>query len=175
MFSWTNTKYKKLLPILLWDNNRKGKQKEKPTWKTDNLTWINNEQEETSTPTTHILYIYATPQLSSYHRPKLVYVDCDKKLSSIDACCSKENRTTNLVSFQEEMCNELCQYTILISDWIRKETLIEAAWRRTVQQLDSCSYNDDKIWRMTTAKIEGAISKEIRKIKNNPPEPIELD
>ncbi|KAG9286515.1 hypothetical protein G9A89_014681 [Geosiphon pyriformis] len=31
------------------------------------------------------------------------------------------------------MCDALCQYTILISDWIKKGTPIEAAWRRAVQ------------------------------------------
>ncbi|KAG9293303.1 hypothetical protein G9A89_007549 [Geosiphon pyriformis] len=29
-------------------------------------------------------------------------------------------------------CDISCQYTILISDWIRKGTPIEAAWRRAV-------------------------------------------
>ncbi|KAG9306828.1 hypothetical protein G9A89_005729 [Geosiphon pyriformis] len=56
-------------------------------------------------------------------------------------------------------CNVSCQYTILISDW----------------QLDSCPHDDDKIWRMPIAKIEVMTPKEIREIKNNPPEPIELD
>ncbi|KAG9306372.1 hypothetical protein G9A89_018255 [Geosiphon pyriformis] len=73
------------------------------------------------------------------------------------------------------ICNISCQYTILISDWVRKETPIEAAWRRTVQRLDSCPYDDDKIWRMAIAKIERATPEEIKEIKNNPSEPIELD
>ncbi|KAG9286379.1 hypothetical protein G9A89_014545 [Geosiphon pyriformis] len=58
-----------------------------------------------------------------------------------------------------ETCDMSCQYTILISDWVKKRTPIEAAWRRA----------------MAIAKIEGASPKEIRTIKNNPPEPIELD
>ncbi|KAG9295313.1 hypothetical protein G9A89_021244 [Geosiphon pyriformis] len=44
-----------------------------------------------------------------------------------------------------------------------------------MQRLDSCSHDDNKIWKMAITKIKGATPKEIRKIKNNPPEPIELD
>ncbi|KAG9299348.1 hypothetical protein G9A89_013996 [Geosiphon pyriformis] len=68
-----------------------------------------------------------------------------------------------------------CQYTILISNWVKKETPIEAAWKRAMQQLDNCLHNDDKIWRMAISKIEGATPEEIREIKNNSPEPIKLD
>ncbi|KAG9307143.1 hypothetical protein G9A89_016971 [Geosiphon pyriformis] len=46
---------------------------------------------------------------------------------------------------------------------------------RTVQRLDSCPHDNDELWWMAIAKIEGASPKEIRTIKNNPPEPIELD
>ncbi|KAG9293604.1 hypothetical protein G9A89_005607 [Geosiphon pyriformis] len=36
--SWTNADYNELLSILSWNDNPKGKQKEKLTWETDNLT-----------------------------------------------------------------------------------------------------------------------------------------
>ncbi|KAG9295304.1 hypothetical protein G9A89_021235 [Geosiphon pyriformis] len=75
----------------------------------------------------------------------------------------------------EETCNVFCQYTILISNWVEKGTPIEATWRRAVQQLDSCSHDNDELWQMATTKIEGASPKEIRTIKNNPPESIELN
>ncbi|KAG9287875.1 hypothetical protein G9A89_017470 [Geosiphon pyriformis] len=73
------------------------------------------------------------------------------------------------------MCNALYQYIILISDWVRKGTPIEAAWRRAVQQLNSCPHDDNEIWRMAITKIEEASSEKIKKIKDNPPKPIELD
>ncbi|KAG9285487.1 hypothetical protein G9A89_000166, partial [Geosiphon pyriformis] len=76
---------------------------------------------------------------------------------------------------REGTCDVSCQYTILISDWVEKGTPIEAVWRRAVQQLDSCPHNDDELWQMAIAKIEGVLPEEIRTIKNNPPEPIELD
>ncbi|KAG9303523.1 hypothetical protein G9A89_018419 [Geosiphon pyriformis] len=91
--------------------------------------------------------------------------------NALDDQRGKKNEITNLTLLDEGMwnnilgcggtCNVLCQYTILISDWVRKETLIEAVWRRAVQ--------------MAIAKIEGATPEEIREIKNNSLEPIELD
>ncbi|KAG9305280.1 hypothetical protein G9A89_007775 [Geosiphon pyriformis] len=74
-----------------------------------------------------------------------------------------------------ETCNIECQYTILISDWVKKGTPIEATWQKAVQQLDSCLHNDDKIWRIATTKIEGTLPEKIRTIKNNPPEFIKLN
>ncbi|KAG9301088.1 hypothetical protein G9A89_012471 [Geosiphon pyriformis] len=68
-------------------------------------------------------------------------------------------------------CDVLYQYIILISDWVRKETPIKAAWRRAVH----CPHDDDKIWRMALAKIKGVMPEEIKMIKDNPPEPLELD
>ncbi|KAG9294722.1 hypothetical protein G9A89_008201 [Geosiphon pyriformis] len=81
----------------------------------------------------------------------------------------------NNIPGREGMCDVSCQYTIFISDWVEKGTPIEAAWKRTVQQLDSCPYDNDEIWQMAIAKIEDVSPEEIRTIKNNPPEPIELD
>ncbi|KAG9305505.1 hypothetical protein G9A89_006475 [Geosiphon pyriformis] len=81
----------------------------------------------------------------------------------------------NDISGRRGICDVSCQYMILISDWVEKKTPIEAAWRRAVQQLDSCPHNNNKLWRMAITKIKGALPEEIRTIKNNPPEPIELD
>ncbi|KAG9294585.1 hypothetical protein G9A89_008064 [Geosiphon pyriformis] len=38
-----------------------------------------------------------------------------------------------------------------------------------------CPHDDNELWRMAIAKIEEALPEKIREIKNNPPEPIELD
>ncbi|KAG9284413.1 hypothetical protein G9A89_023670 [Geosiphon pyriformis] len=211
----------------------KGKQKEKLTWETDDLTWTDNDKskltsswkweedkknkrkgkEEKTTQTTTIYNTYTIPQQSTYRRPKLICDDCGKKLSSIGTCCEDNEEYSMATRFYCHLCilehfgrpkqdnqpclacgetlldekmwhdipgwggtyNVECQYTILISDWVKKRTPIEATWQRAVQQLDSCPHDDDKIWRMATAKIEGALPEEIRTIKNNPPEPIELD
>ncbi|KAG9292204.1 hypothetical protein G9A89_023924 [Geosiphon pyriformis] len=44
--SWANADHNKLPPILSWNNNPKGKQKEELIWETDDLTWTDNKQEE---------------------------------------------------------------------------------------------------------------------------------
>ncbi|KAG9291613.1 hypothetical protein G9A89_022032 [Geosiphon pyriformis] len=72
-------------------------------------------------------------------------------------------------------CGDDKEYQMATNDWVEKGTPIKATWRRTVQQLDSCPHDNDKLWQMAITKIEGALSEEIRTIKNNPPEPIELD
>ncbi|KAG9289114.1 hypothetical protein G9A89_022423 [Geosiphon pyriformis] len=63
----------------------------------------------------------------------------------------------------------------ILFNWVEKKTPIEATWRRAVQQLNSCPHDDDELWQMAITKIEGALLEEIRTIKNNSPEPIELD
>ncbi|KAG9294957.1 hypothetical protein G9A89_017751 [Geosiphon pyriformis] len=57
------------------------------------------------------------------------------------------------------MCNELCQYTILISDWMLSEDKPSNVWM-------------DVHTMMTKS---GTTLEEIKTIKNNPPEPIEFD
>ncbi|KAG9294489.1 hypothetical protein G9A89_009336 [Geosiphon pyriformis] len=46
---------------------------------------------------------------------------------------------------------------------------------RAVKHLDRCLHNDDEIWQMALAKIEEISPEEIKTIKNNPSESIELD
>ncbi|KAG9289450.1 hypothetical protein G9A89_008011 [Geosiphon pyriformis] len=199
--------------------------KKKPTWeayqkqKETKLTWdINNnwetnedqkekekrkaKEEESTSTDTYTTYIHLPPQPINYCQPKLICINCGKKLSSMGTCygdnkeyptaakfychsynqpcliCGKtllDERIWNNISEQKEMCDKLCQYMILISNWVKKRTPIEVAWRRAVRHLDSCLHNNNKIWQMALAKIEGALPEEIREIKNNPPEPIELD
>ncbi|KAG9285150.1 hypothetical protein G9A89_004365 [Geosiphon pyriformis] len=100
---WADKEHNKLPPILSWNDNRKGKQTNELTWETNDLTWTDNEQEEASSwkwnkdkgkekekeegtlPTTAIYnsYIHHTPQQSNYRQPRLVSIDCSKKLSSM--------------------------------------------------------------------------------------------
>ncbi|KAG9291009.1 hypothetical protein G9A89_012881 [Geosiphon pyriformis] len=207
---WADANHNKLLLILLWNDNPKGKQKEELTWKTDDLIWTDNEQEEplswkwkeekgkekereeenTQANNTYIPYTYSQQQSLIYRQPKLICINCSKKLSSIGACCvGKWDNTPclacgetllnegmwNDISERGGMCNVSCQYTILISDWVEKGTPIKATWRRAVQQLDSCPHNDDELWQMAITKIESALPEEIKTIKNNLSEPIELN
>ncbi|KAG9291645.1 hypothetical protein G9A89_022064 [Geosiphon pyriformis] len=46
--SWMNEEHNELLPILSWDDNNKGKEKQKEEliWETDDLTWTDNDKSE---------------------------------------------------------------------------------------------------------------------------------
>ncbi|KAG9295662.1 hypothetical protein G9A89_002980 [Geosiphon pyriformis] len=219
---WADEEHNELPLILFWDNNNKekGKQKEELIRETDDLTWTDNDESELTsktTQTTTAYNTYTTPQRSTYHRPKLICVNCGKKLLSMGACCRDNEEYSTATRFYcrpcilecfrkpkqvgkwdnqsclacgetlldegmwhdipecGETCDISCQYMILISDWVRKKTPIEAAWRRAVQQLNSYPHDDDKIWQMALAKIEEAMPEEIKTIKDNPPEPLKLD
>ncbi|KAG9291866.1 hypothetical protein G9A89_012151 [Geosiphon pyriformis] len=57
-----------------------------------------------------------------------------------------------------------------------RETLLdEEIWNNIPGRGGICPHDNDELWRMVITKIEGVLPKEIRTIKNNPPEPIELD
>ncbi|KAG9304677.1 hypothetical protein G9A89_021457 [Geosiphon pyriformis] len=88
--------------------------------------------------------------------------------NTLDDQRGKENGITNLVSLVGRLC------------WMKKygttsQDVEESAWRRAVQQLDSCLHNNNKIWQMALAKIEGTLPEEIKTIKDNLSEPLELD
>ncbi|KAG9287931.1 hypothetical protein G9A89_017526 [Geosiphon pyriformis] len=123
------------------------------------------EEEDSTLTTTYNDYTYTIPQQSTYCQPKLICVNCGKKLSLIDVCCGdneeystntldiqngKENGTTNLeygmIFLVEEECTTLCAST----------------------QFSSAT-------EIVITKIKETSPEEIRTIKNNPPEPIELD
>ncbi|KAG9287476.1 hypothetical protein G9A89_023848 [Geosiphon pyriformis] len=200
---WADKEHNELPPILFWDNNNKGKkkQKEELIWETNDLTWTDNDESELTssweweedkenkgkgkeeeTTQTIITYnnTYTIPQQSTYLQPKLICVNYGKKLSSMGTCCGKwdnqpcltcgetllDEGMWNDIPGRKGTCNILCQYTILISDWVRKGTPMEAA---------CCPHDDDKFWQMALVKIKGATPEKIKTIKNNPPEPLELD
>ncbi|KAG9302894.1 hypothetical protein G9A89_022310 [Geosiphon pyriformis] len=170
--TWTNNDESELTSSWKWEEDKENKGKGKEEETTQTITAYNNT--------------YTIPQRSTHCRLKLICINCGKKLSSMGACCGDDEEYNTATKFYYERmwnnipghggtCDMLCQYMILISDWVRKKTPIEAAWRRAVQQLDSCSHDDDKIWWMALAKIEGAMSEEIKTIKDNPPKPLELN
>ncbi|KAG9307376.1 hypothetical protein G9A89_017205 [Geosiphon pyriformis] len=153
--SWANEEHNELPSILSWDDNRKGKQTNKLTWETDNLTWTDNEQEE--------------PSSWEWKKKKGKGKEREEENTQANNTYIPYTYACRETLLNEGMWNDIlgrggmydvfCQYTILISNWVKKKTPIEATWRRA----------------MAITKIEGALPKEIRTIKNNPPEPIELD
>ncbi|KAG9305918.1 hypothetical protein G9A89_016571 [Geosiphon pyriformis] len=101
------------------NDNSKGKQKEELTWEIDDLIWTDNEQKEPSswkwkekkrkgkekkeenTPVnnTYISYTYGQQQSSTYCQPKLICVNCDKKLLSIGTCCGNNEEYSMATKF----------------------------------------------------------------------------
>ncbi|KAG9297625.1 hypothetical protein G9A89_011140 [Geosiphon pyriformis] len=198
--SWADKKHNKLLPILFWNDNnkKKGKQKKKLTWETNDLTWTDNdkseptssweweedkenkgkEKEKETTQTTTAYNTYTTPQRSTYRQSKLICVNCGKWDNQPCLACGETLLDEGMwhdISGCGGTCDISCQYTILISDWVRKETPIEAVWKKAIQRLDSCPHDDNKIWQMALAKIKGVMPEEIKMIKDNLPKLLELD
>ncbi|KAG9302509.1 hypothetical protein G9A89_007213 [Geosiphon pyriformis] len=122
---WADADHNKLPPILAWNDNPKGKQKEELIWKTDDLTWTNNKQEEplswewkekkgkgkereeesTQANNTYIPYTYGQQQLLTYCRPKLICIDCSKKLSSMGTCCGDDEEYQMATKFYCHTCH----------------------------------------------------------------------
>ncbi|KAG9302811.1 hypothetical protein G9A89_009588 [Geosiphon pyriformis] len=68
------------------------------------------------------------------------YIACGKTLL--------DDRIWNDIPEHRGTCDVLCQYTILISDWVRKETPIEAAWKRAIHDngegiMPGCAHDMD--------------------------------
>ncbi|KAG9293539.1 hypothetical protein G9A89_005542 [Geosiphon pyriformis] len=68
-------------------------------WKEDNNKEKRKEKEKKTTPnnSTYNLYTYTSPQSSGYHQPKLLCVDCGKKLSSMGACCGDDEEYSTVI------------------------------------------------------------------------------
>ncbi|KAG9293514.1 hypothetical protein G9A89_005517 [Geosiphon pyriformis] len=125
-----------LSPLPIWEEKRKGRAEEKPP------PWG---------------YSTSNQKNLFYQPPKLICINCGKKLSLMDKwdntpcfACGEilfDERFWNDVPGREETCDKVCQYTILINNWY--------------------PHNEHEIWRMTSAKAKGATLSEIREIKEN--------
>ncbi|KAG9286795.1 hypothetical protein G9A89_012345 [Geosiphon pyriformis] len=97
---------------------------EELTWETNNLTWTDNEQEEASSwewnedkrkgkekeegmpPTTNSYnsYTHYTSQQFNYQQPRLVCINCGKKLSSMGTCCGDNEEYHTTTKFYCRSC-----------------------------------------------------------------------
>ncbi|KAG9296297.1 hypothetical protein G9A89_014889 [Geosiphon pyriformis] len=73
-----------------------------------------------------------------------------------------DKKMWNDISSQGGTCNALCQYMILISNWVSCDMPITAAWHK------------DEIWQMANTKVQGATPSKILEIKNNLSEQVDI-
>ncbi|KAG9305662.1 hypothetical protein G9A89_022584 [Geosiphon pyriformis] len=181
--SWVDEDHNKLPLIFSWDDKGKRKQKKKPTWnadqvwKTDNdqnkltTTWEwkedNNKEKKKRRKIQHQSSLIV--HMLIFHYSHLTITDQNWcVLIAARNCCqwahadNKPCLTCGKTLFNKEIWNNISG---------RERTCDESS----VKHLNSCPHNDDKIWQMALAKIEEALPEEIRMIKNNLPELIELN
>ncbi|KAG9294644.1 hypothetical protein G9A89_008123 [Geosiphon pyriformis] len=84
----TNNDKSKLTSSWDWEDNKEEKEKEKE-----------KEEENTQANNTYIPYTYGQQQPSTYCRPKLICIDCGKKLSSMGTCCSDDKKYQTATKF----------------------------------------------------------------------------
>ncbi|KAG9304187.1 hypothetical protein G9A89_019749 [Geosiphon pyriformis] len=176
--SWADEEHNELPPILSWDDNNKekGKQKEELTWETDDLTWTDNNESKPTPP--------KPPPLIT---PTLYHNNLPIKLSSMGTCCGDNEEYHTATKFycrpylferfgrpkrQGKWDNQPC--------FACGETLLdEGMWNNIPGYRGTCDPGEEPCsnWTvvyMTMMKFE-AMPEEIKTIKDNPPEPLELD
>ncbi|KAG9294680.1 hypothetical protein G9A89_008159 [Geosiphon pyriformis] len=144
------------------------KEEKKPTWEAYQLPPVSlkkeRERKKNQQPTTNsnsTYNSYTTPHQSIYCCPKLVCIDCNKKLSSMGTCCGNDEEYTLTTKFYCHPCViKHFERPKRVGKWDNKPCL---AYGETF--LDKGIWND----------IPGVTSEEIKTIKNNPPKSIELN
>ncbi|KAG9284374.1 hypothetical protein G9A89_023631 [Geosiphon pyriformis] len=182
--------HNKLLPILSWDDNEKGKEKEKLTWNADQVSWNDIEHNELSP----ILFwnakekdcgkklssmgVWVTPDEDYWMQTHYYYKPCHCKHYGYSKRQGNkqllDEEIWNDISSRRETYNTSCQYTILISNCVSYDMSITAVWHCVISCLDSYPHDKNKIWHMANAKIKGTMSSKILEIKNNLPKPVNV-
>ncbi|KAG9302124.1 hypothetical protein G9A89_020558 [Geosiphon pyriformis] len=150
--SWADDYQTELLPPLTWEEKRKSRAKEEPQ-------------------SSSLGYVILNQRNLFYQPPRLICVDCGKKLSTMGACIGNNEEWPTATKYYcrpykwDNMlcltCGKILSDKELWNDVLGKE-------RTSLNRLDGYLHNDHKIWRMASAKAEGAMPKEIREIKDNP-------
>ncbi|KAG9292326.1 hypothetical protein G9A89_000800 [Geosiphon pyriformis] len=194
--SWANIKHNKLLPILNWEERNNKNIPERPLSMLGTTTMKTNQcqptgkkkgkgkekEEDLLEKADEATEKITTSERATLHSLKMSELSCQTKTTGCEPITTanyvientivtqndKASGTTNHVLLANNIsgsggtCNTLCQYTILISDWV------------TISYLEGYPHNENKIWQMANAKMEGASPSEILEIKNNPPEPTNI-
>ncbi|KAG9307268.1 hypothetical protein G9A89_017096 [Geosiphon pyriformis] len=164
-----------------WADNYRTELPPPPTWKEKGKGRAKEEPQSSS-----LGYVISDQRNLFYQPPRLICVDCEKKLSTMGTCIrnNEEWPTTTkyycrpclLKRFGQPkqqgkwnhmpclVCGKILPDKGLWNDVPgRRETCNETSFNR----LDSYPHNDHEIWRMANAKAESAMPEEIREIKDN--------
>ncbi|KAG9285492.1 hypothetical protein G9A89_021823 [Geosiphon pyriformis] len=117
----------------------------------------NNKEYQTATK-----FYCRTCLIKCFGRPKRV----EKWDNTLYLACGEtllDEGMWNDIPGRGKMCDELCQYTILISNWVRKGTSIKATWRRAI---DFEYYNECDLIYNPPPRIIYIISEEEEPISN---------
>ncbi|KAG9307522.1 hypothetical protein G9A89_003845 [Geosiphon pyriformis] len=180
----TDADHNKLSPILFWNKNSKGKQREEFIWDTDDLTWkttrrtyLENKQldkedkrkekkkKEEITQATRLYssYAYLTLQPSNYSHVVITIRNTTQRQNYTAA-----HAYSNTLDDQNDRENRITpHYTILINDWVQKRTSIDDVWKQVLRRLEGYPHDEHEIWRMMYAMAEGATASELWEIKTN--------
>ncbi|KAG9307409.1 hypothetical protein G9A89_017238 [Geosiphon pyriformis] len=93
--------------------------------------------------------------------------------NAMDIQSAKTSRTINHVSLVvNSYLMKGCGMTFLVK---KEHAMLHATvWHRAINQLDGYPHDEDKIWQMVNAKVQGAMPSEILEVKNNLPEQVDI-
>ncbi|KAG9306890.1 hypothetical protein G9A89_002559 [Geosiphon pyriformis] len=111
-----------------------------------------------------VRYSTLEPQKEPSYIP-LKCKDCKKKLSSMEAYMLPEECNWINVAMRREVCDQICQYALLISKKVRRETLFDAAYNSALNKLYHYPHNAKMIFDLAMALINGATQKDVRQMK----------
>ncbi|KAG9297342.1 hypothetical protein G9A89_004004 [Geosiphon pyriformis] len=121
-----------------------------------------------------VRYSIPEPQKQPPYIP-LKCKDCNKKLSLMGACITpKEEYKTYVlpekynwidVIMKGGVCDQTCQYALLISEKVRKGTLFDAVYNSVLNKLYHYLHNAEMIFDLTMTLINGATQEDVHQMK----------
>ncbi|KAG9307308.1 hypothetical protein G9A89_017136 [Geosiphon pyriformis] len=162
------------------------KEKEKPTWENTDQNWKTDndqdkpanwekgkkkEEETILTNSTYSLNTYILLPPSNYYQPKLEYIDCGKKLSSMSTCYSDNKEYSMTTRFYYRPCIIKCfgrpkqQEKWDNQSCLTCKTILpnERMWNDIPGHGETCN----ETCQMAYVKAEGATTSKLLEIKNN--------
>ncbi|KAG9288006.1 hypothetical protein G9A89_017601 [Geosiphon pyriformis] len=142
------------------------KEEEKPTWEAyqNNKRKEKVKEKELLPINNYTPHKYTLSQPANYCQPKLICINCDKKLSLIGACCGNDKEYSTVTKFY-------CRACILeLEKWDNtpclacEETLLDEGMWNDIPDGGTC----DKTCQMTSTKAEDMTISKLLEIKNNP-------